>query len=126
MEILRGAMVFYNLHLMLIAGVLSCTAPALSCDQIPNFNTLNANSGELADAEWIPCFRDPNRNKLKQCSEEYRLCRESGKDAVWCLAKNYQVLTPAKIPSKDEYTACLASRHDMATCKDLLKPKMRK
>ena len=82
--------------------------------------TVDRTSGRLADPDWIPCTRDPNRKNLKHCSEEYRLCRESGKDTVACLKLEYRTLTPALKPSKDEYFACRSAGHSDTTCASIL------
>ncbi len=97
------------------------TNPSTSHTFVPTpGSTVDKNSGVLADPDWGPCTRDPNRNGLKHCSEEYRLCREAGNSSVACLAVDYPVLTPATRPSQDEYFSCRAAGHDEAKCVDIL------
>ena len=104
----------------LAAGSWFAANLAFAGDAFTPGRTVDKNSGVLANPDWIPCTRDPNRKSMKHCSEEYRLCRESGKDSVACLARAYPVLTPATTPSQDEYSACSSAGHDKAKCADLL------
>ncbi len=99
-----------------------CLIALLGCDEdvrVPG-RTVDKPATVLAAPEWIPCHRDPNRKTLKHCSEEYRVCRESGADVALCLGRNYPVLTAATKPSQDEYAACRAARHTEEKCKEIL------
>lgn len=92
----------------------------LAPEEIDPKRYVDKHPGVLAKPEWIPCIRDPNRQKLKHCSEEYKLCREAGGDSTSCLARDYPVLIPARTPSKDEYMACQSAGHSSARCKKIL------
>lgn len=110
-----------KLCLTLAAGIwLAANPAAFASDAATPGRTVDKNSGVLADPDWIPCTRDPSRNRLKHCSEEYRLCREAGNSSVACLAVDYPVLTPATKPSQDEYFSCRSAGHDEAKCVDIL------
>lgn len=109
-----------SFFLILAAAASFATTPVLGKGAGTPGATVDKNSGVTADPDWIPCIRDPNRDKLKHCSEEYRLCRESGQDSVACLNAEYSTLTPASKPSKDEYTACRAAGHDEVRCAEIL------
>ena len=109
-----------KLCLVLAAGIWLAADPVFASDGVTPGRTVDKNSGVHADPDWIPCTRDPNRKRMKHCSEEYRLCRESGQGSVACLARDYPVLTPATKPSQDEYSACRSAGHDKARCAELL------
>jgi hypothetical protein len=83
-------------------------------------DTVDKNSGVVADPDWVPCIRDPNRGKMKHCSEEYRLCREAGTSITVCMAMEYPTLTPATKPSADEFEACRLSGRDEKGCRSIL------
>jgi hypothetical protein len=106
--------------LVLATGVCLAANCVFGSDVVVPGRTVDKNSGVIADPDWIPCTRDPSRSRMKHCSEEYRLCRESGKGSVACLAEDYSVFTPATRPSQDEYSACRSAGHDEARCLDIL------
>lgn len=101
----------------LAVGINLATNPAAcASDAATPGSTVDKMSGVIADPDWIPCTRDPNRNRMKHCSEEYRLCREAGNSSVVCLAVDYPILTPAIEPSQDEFFACRSAGHDEGKC----------
>lgn len=106
--------------LILCAGIWLASGSAWAGDALLPGQTVDRNSGVVADPDWIPCARDPLRGRMKHCSEEYRLCREAGKTSVVCLAERHPTLTPATRPSRDEYSACRSAGHSEARCAEIL------
>jgi hypothetical protein len=103
--------------------VITASTAAFAADiALPDAGVISVDV-KTAPPDWIPCTRDPERAKRKHCSEEYRLCRESGMDSLSCLAMPYPVLTLAIKPSMDEYTDCASAGLTPGQCEKILGPK---